>query len=105
MEVFFAKTAVIGETMVLLQPGDDLVRHFIFASITVCANQVNFRPGKNDVSVQILVILITLKLQIGACNGQITKFELSTVIMRPKVRVFLGDHRKFVVGPFIFSFN
>jgi len=80
VDVFFAKTAVNSETMVLLQPGgwlDDLVKHFIFASITVCANEVNFRPGKNDVSMQILVILITLKLQIDACNGQISKLKFN----------------------------
>jgi len=52
-----------------------------------------------------LVILITLKLQIGACNGQISTFELSSIIMGHEVRVFLGDHRTFVVGPFIFCFN
>jgi len=60
---------------------------------------------KNDVSMQILVILITLKLQIGARNCQISKFELSTIVMRHEVRVLLGDHRTFVVGPSIFSFN
>jgi len=54
---------------------------------------------------QILVILITLKLQIGACNGQIITFELSTIIIRHEVRVLLSDHRMFVVGPLIFSFN
>ena len=53
----------------------------------------------------ILVILITLKLQVGACSGQISTFELSTTIMRHEVRVLLGDHRTFVVGSFIFSFN
>jgi len=52
-----------------------------------------------------LVILITLKLQIGDCNGQISTFELSPIIMRQEVRVFLGDHRTFVVGPFVFSLN
>jgi len=78
VEVFFAKTAVNSETMVLLQPGgwlDDFVRHFIFASITVCAILVHFKPGKNDKPMQILVIRITLKLQMGACNGQIS-FQL-----------------------------
>jgi len=42
-------TAVTSETMLILRPGewlDDLVKHFIFASITVCAIQVNFKPGK-----------------------------------------------------------
>jgi len=57
------------------------------------------------VLMQILVILITLKLQIDSCNGQISKFELSTIIMRHEVRVLLGYHCKFVVGLFIFSFN
>jgi len=51
------------------------------------------------------VILITLELQVGACNGQISTFELSTLIMKHQVRVLLGDHRTFVVGPLIFSFN
>jgi len=46
-----------------------------------------------------------MKLQISACSGQIHTFELSTIIMRREVRVLLGDHRTFVVGPFIFSFN
>ena len=55
--------------------------------------------------IQILVILITLKLQIGACNGQISTFKLSIIIMRHEVRVLLGDHRTFVVGPFMFSYN
>jgi len=32
-------------------------------------------------------------------------FELSTIIVKHEVRVFLGDHRMFVVGPFIFSLN
>jgi len=51
------------------------------------------------------VIRTTLSLQIGACNGQISTFELSTIIMRHEVRVLLGDHRTFVVGPLVFSFN
>jgi len=44
-------------------------------------------------------------MQIGAYNGQISMFELSTIIMRHEVRVLLGDHRKFVVSPLIFWFN
>ena len=48
------------------------------------------------------MILITLKLQIGACKGQISMFELAANIMRHEVR---GDDRTVVVGPFIFSFN
>jgi len=65
-------------------------------------------PGifKNlELLLHILLILITLKLQIGAGNGQISTFELSTIIMRHEVRVLLGDHRTFVVDPLIFSFN
>jgi len=46
-----------------------------------------------------------MKLQIGVCNGQISTFELSTIIMRPVLQVMLGDHRTFVVGPFEFSIN
>jgi len=41
--------------------------------------------------------VITLKLQIGACNGQISAFELSSISMRHKVRVLFGDHRTFFV--------
>ena len=52
-----------------------------------------------------LAILITLKLPIGVCNGQISTFGLLTITTRHEVRVLLGDHRTFVVGPFIFSFN
>jgi len=52
-----------------------------------------------------LAILITLKLQIEACNSQISTLELSTNIMRQEVRVLLGDHRTFVVGPLILSFS
>ena len=39
------------------------------------------RPGyfKNPGIAVALVILITLKLQIGACNGQISTFELSAI--------------------------
>jgi len=59
----------------------------------------------NCCCIQILVILITLKLQIGACNGQISTFKLSIIIMRHEGRVLLRDHRTFVVGPFIFSFS
>ena len=51
------------------------------------------------------MILVTLKLQIGACSGEISTFELSTITMKHEVRVLLGDHRTFVVGPLIFSFN
>ena len=40
-----------------------------------------------------------------ACNGQINTFELSTIIVRQEVRLLLGHHHRFVVGPFIFSFN
>jgi len=54
---------------------------------------------------QILLILITLTLQIGACNGQISTFELLTIILKHEVRVLLCNHRTFVVGPLIFSFN
>jgi len=61
-----------------------------------------FQKTWNCCCIQILIILITLKLQIGACNGQISTFELSTTIMRHEVRVLFGDHRTFVVGPFIF---
>jgi len=43
-----------------------------------------------------------MKFQFGACNGQISTFELSPMIMRHEVRVLLGDHRMFVVGPLIF---
>jgi len=64
-----------------------------------------FQKTWNYCCIQILVILITLKLQIGACNGQISTFELSAMIMRHEVRVLLGDHRAFVVGPFIFSLS
>jgi len=46
-----------------------------------------------------------MKLQISACCGQISTFELSIIIMRHEVRVLLGDHRTIVVGPLIFSFN
>jgi len=59
----------------------------------------------NCCCIQILVILTTLKLQIGPCSGQISTFELSNIIMRHEVRVLFGDHRTFVIGPFIFSFN
>ena len=59
----------------------------------------------NSCCIQILIILITLKLQSGACNGQITTFQLSTIIVTNEVRVLLGDHRTFVVGPLIFSFT
>ena len=59
----------------------------------------------NCCCIKILAILITLKMQIGAYNGQISMFELSTIIMRHEVRVLLGDHRKFVVSPLIFWFN
>ena len=52
-----------------------------------------------------IVMLITLKLQIGACIGQISTFKLSITIVRHEVGVLLGDHRTFVVGPFIFSFS
>jgi len=52
-----------------------------------------------------LVILIILKLQIGACYGQISMFELLTIIMRHDVCLFFSDHHMFIVGPFIFSFN
>jgi len=55
--------------------------------------------------IQILVILTTLKLQISGCNGQISKCELSAIIMRHEVRVLLGHHRTFVGGPLIFSLN
>jgi len=44
VEVVFAKTAVDSETMHLLRPGgwlDDLVKHFIFAFVTVCTIQVH----------------------------------------------------------------
>ena len=51
------------------------------------------------------MMLITLKMQIGACNSQISTFELLTITMRHEVRVLLGDRRTFVVGPLIFSFN
>jgi len=44
-------------------------------------------------------------LQISACNGQISTFELLTIIMQHEMRVLLGDHRTIVVGPFICSFN
>jgi len=64
-----------------------------------------FKKNWNCCCIQILVILITLKLQIGACNGQISTCQLSTIIMRHEVRVLLGDHRTFVVGSFVFSFN
>jgi len=65
-----------------------------------------FKKNWNYCCIQILVlVLITLKLQIGACNGQTSLFEILTIIMRREVRVLLGDHRMFVVGPFIFSFN
>jgi len=46
-----------------------------------------------------------MKLQISVCSGQISTFELSTIIVRREVRVLLGVHRTFVVGPFIFSFS
>jgi len=64
-----------------------------------------FKNNWNCCCIQMLVILITQKLQIGAGNGQISTFELSTIIMRREVRVLPGDHPTFVVGPFIFSFN
>ena len=62
-----------------------------------------FKKNWDFCCIQILVILITLKLQIGACNAQISTFELSIIIVRQWVRVLLGDHRTFVVGRFIFS--
>ena len=46
-----------------------------------------FKKAWNCCCIQILVILITLKLQTGACNGQINTFELST--MRPRVVGFV----------------
>jgi len=49
--------------------------------------------------------MITLKLQIDACNGQISTFERSTIILKHEVLVLLGDHRTFVVGPVVFSFS
>jgi len=52
-----------------------------------------------------LVVLVTLKLQSSACNGQIITFEPLTIIMRHEMQVFLGDHRTFVVDLHIFSFN
>jgi len=64
-----------------------------------------FKKNWNCCCIQILVILITLKLQIGACNGQIGTFKLSTIIMRHEVRVLLDNRSTFVVGPFIFSFS
>ena len=51
------------------------------------------------------MVLIALKLQTGACNGEISTFELSTIILRHEVQVLLGDNRTSVVGPFIFFFN
>jgi len=51
------------------------------------------------------MIPITLKLQIGEGSGQISTFEVSIIIMRHGVRVFLGEHRTFCVGPFVFSFS
>jgi len=45
-------------------------------------------------------------LQFGPCNGQISTFELSAIILRHEVWVLLGNHhRTFVGGRFIFSFN
>jgi len=64
-----------------------------------------FEKSWNCCCIQILTILIALKLQIGACNGRTSTFELSAIIMRQEVRVLLSDHRTFVVGPLIFSFN
>jgi len=59
-----------------------------------------FKKTWNCCYIQILVILITLKFQVCACNGQIRTFELSTITMRHEVRVWLADHHTFVVGPF-----
>jgi len=64
-----------------------------------------FKKHWNCCCIQMLVSLITLKLQISACNGQISMLEPSTIIMRHEVRVFLSDYRRPVVGPFIFSFS
>jgi len=64
-----------------------------------------FKKSWNCCCIQVLVVLIALKLQTGACNGEISTFELSTIIMRHVVRALLGDHRTFVVGPLIFSFS
>jgi len=64
-----------------------------------------FKKTCNCCCIQMLVILITLKSQIDVCNGQTSAFELSTIIMRHEVRALFSDHRTFVVGPFIFSFN
>jgi len=64
-----------------------------------------FQKTWNCCCIQILVFVTTLKLQIGACSGQISTFELWTIIMRHEVRVLLVDHRTFVVGPSMFSFS
>jgi len=57
-----------------------------------------FKKNCNCCCILIFVILITLKLQIGACNGQINTYELSTIIMRHEVQVLFYDYRTFVVG-------
>jgi len=36
---------------------------------------------------------MTLKLQISACNSQISTLKVSIIIMRHEVRVLLSDHR------------
>jgi len=46
-----------------------------------------------------------IEVQDWECNGQISTFELSPIVMRHEVRVLLGYHRTFVVGPLVFSFN
>ena len=78
-----------------------------FTPKPVCFNYQTrvFKKHWNCCCIQMLVSLITLKLQISACNGQIGTLEPSTIIMSHEVLVFLDDYRRPVVGPFIFSFR
>jgi len=64
-----------------------------------------FKKTWNCCCIQILMLLITFKLQIGVGSGRINLFELSTIIIWHRVWVFLGEHHTFCVGPFIFSFH
>ena len=48
-----------------------------------------FEKSWNCCCIPLLAILITLKFKIGACDGQISTFELSAIIMRYEVRVCL----------------
>jgi len=60
------------------QPGFSLTRNPFFFNYQTRI----FLKTWNCCCIKLLVILITPKLQISACNGQISTFELSTIIMR-----------------------